>query len=231
MKRREALRSLGAISISCAFYPSILLGDNNLLNQHRIVVSPSEVDTYIQQFAYAIGANHESYLLRSYLRENDLRCTLTDNIRTQNRLLKRLGYRDFLDVYRRCNTIMYIANRAFKRSWRTDTVLMVYNRCDGHLRTKLDEAAIIGVSKSATRIFRESGSRTEAYNYVSPFVNEQDFRGSLYAGYDRSLRYNSNEADIEVDVVRRRGGDRLIKVIGSKGYNRIIDDEYYVNLG
>ncbi|MEL7423900.1 MAG: hypothetical protein AAFN81_12950, partial [Bacteroidota bacterium] len=107
MKRREALRSLGAISISCAFYPSILLGDNNLLNQHRIVVSPSEVDTYIQQFAYAIGANHESYLLRSYLRENDLRCTLTDNIRTQNRLLKRLGYRDFLDVYRRCNTIMY----------------------------------------------------------------------------------------------------------------------------
>lgn len=227
MKRRQFIQISTTTLLGTYLFPSITLANKQANYFDHL---DEDINHYIDSFVTRIGGVYTGYELDDFLKLHELQCTLGWNIRRENKKLRKHKYKVFGSVYRRKNTLLYTAHRKQKRQWDADTILLVYNRCNGELRTKLDEGAIVGLSKTAMKIFKESQSHKQVYDYITPFMNKQDFSGSLFNGYHQTLQYESHEAEVEVDIVDKGGGDRLIKIIGSKGYHRVFDEEFLVSI-
>lgn len=186
-----------------------LLPDSTVLNLGR----EKGVSFHIQQFMGAIGAYHGGSATRMQVDEVDGTVLKTDR----------------LDVFNKANLTM----RAYYL--KTDYLnwdlarLLIYNAKTETFITSFDEASVIGASKAAVDLYVESSSET-TFNAMTPILYGRKSIGSLYNGYEQSLQYNSSNAAVEIDVKKKKGNERLVKVIASSGYNRLIDKEYKIEV-
>lgn len=222
MNRRNFVKNSALLSGAMTLVP--------YFSNAKPVFNYKSIIDYLNNFHNAIGSSnlsHSSNIRKLIKRNEDIQdCTLEKNIEKEHKKMKKKDF-ELLDSKKRCNTYML----TYGEDWYYEQVrLLVFDKCKGNLRTVLDHPSIIGISESAKDIYYQTKSVNEAFNNITPLIGVRDSIRSYSGSYSKSLEYKSREAEVEIDFKKNRYNNKgLIKVIASKGFNRLLDKEIIIN--
>ncbi|MEL7423901.1 MAG: hypothetical protein AAFN81_12955 [Bacteroidota bacterium] len=243
MNRRKALHltTLGSLGVMVKGF-----GKNELiyLNKGKEVVLWAPIISFAARFALGVATSVAARLVYDYIREkrNGERggtCGLpaggaisSNTIEQENQNLRRRGFTDLSESTVYCNNevTLYSGKKTelFLPDQTNARTPIFCNRRKVRV-ISFQGPDLIGVGLIAEETKRGSDAAT-ARDYFQPQSATQYSSGSFENGYTSSSQYRSrNGTEVEIDYQRIPYYNKgLVKVVASKGYNRLVDKEYEV---
>lgn len=186
--------------------------------------------TLLGRFAFAVGTSVVASTIADHISKHK-GSNIAKNMHEENKNMINAGYSDFSrpSVYQNNSVCIYPATKYEQYlPDKTNVRSPIFDVDRSHKITHFQGPDFIGMGMVAGETADARG-QSVATDYFQPKKGIQICGGSFEQGYHQSTQYYSqNGTSVEVDYKKTGSNQGLVKVIASKGFNRLVDKEYDV---